>query len=201
MMGQRGEPSRAGVTGSRLGRRAFLAGAAALTLAACTPDRPTADGGFVGGDGTITVVAPDQRAAAPHITGTLLDGSPYDSASLAGMIVVYNVWGSWCEPCRKEAPALVAAAKATEGVAVFVGINIRDPNPAQSSAFVRTFEVPYANLYDPDGRALLAFGSHLPPSAIPSTLLVDRQGRVAARVLGEVTEATLRGLVEDLAKE
>ncbi len=187
----------------RLSRRAVVLGVigSALVVAGCSESRPAAEGGFVGGDGSITLVAPDQRQPAPKITGELLGGGTFDSADQLGKVVVYNVWGSWCEPCRKEAPALVAAAKATTDAAVFMGINIRDPNPAQSLAFVRAFEVPYDSIFDPDGRVLLDFGKHLPPNAIPSTLIVDKEGRVAARVLGEVTEATIRGLVEEVAGE
>lgn len=187
----------------RLSRRAVVLGVigSALVVAGCSESRPAAEGGFVGGDGSVTLVAPDQRQPAPKITGELLGGGTFDSADQLGKVVVYNVWGSWCEPCRKEAPALVAAAKATTDAAVFMGINIRDPNPAQSLAFVRAFEVPYDSIFDPDGRVLLDFGKHLPPNAIPSTLIVDKEGRVAARVLGEVTEATIRGLVEEVAGE
>lgn len=187
----------------RLSRRAVVLGVigSALVVAGCSESRPESEGGFVGGDGSITLVAPDQRQPAPKITGELLGGGTFDSADQLGKVVVYNVWGSWCEPCRKEAPALVAAAKATTDAAVFMGINIRDPNPAQSLAFVRAFEVPYDSIFDPDGRVLLDFGKHLPPNAIPSTLIVDKEGRVAARVLGEVTEATIRGLVEEVAGE
>lgn len=187
----------------RLSRRAVVLGVigSALVVAGCSESRPESEGGFVGGDGSITLVAPDQRQPAPKITGELLGGGTFDSADQLGKVVVYNVWGSWCEPCRKEAPALVAAAKATTDAAVFMGINIRDPNPAQSLAFVRAFEVPYDSIFDPDGRVLLDFGKHLPPNAIPSTLIVDKEGRVAARVLGEATEATIRGLVEEVAGE
>lgn len=187
----------------RLSRRAVVLGVigSALVVAGCSESRPESEGGFVGGDGSITLVPPDQRQPAPKITGELLGGGTFDSADQLGKVVVYNVWGSWCEPCRKEAPALVAAAKATTDAAVFMGINIRDPNPAQSLAFVRAFEVPYDSIFDPDGRVLLDFGKHLPPNAIPSTLIVDKEGRVAARVLGEATEATIRGLVEEVAGE
>ena len=96
-------------------------------------------------------------------------------------------------------PALVRAANRTAASAQFVGLNTRDSGTAQAQAFVRSYAVPYPNLFDPDGRLLLAFGGQLPPSAIPSTLIVDPQGRIAARVLGEVTEATLVGLVDDVA--
>jgi thiol-disulfide isomerase/thioredoxin len=160
---------------------------------------PAAQGGFVGGDGSLTIVAPDQRTTAPQITGELLGGGTFDSATLSGQVVVYNVWGSWCAPCRKEAPALEAAARRTAGRATFVGLNTRDLDQAPAQAFVRAFDITYPSVFDPDGRELLKFGTDLPPSAIPSTLVVDAQGRIAARVLGEVTEATLVGLVDDVA--
>ncbi len=184
-------------------RRRVLGVAAALAVsvgAVGCASGPTAEGGFVRGDGALTRVPPEQRRPAPRLSGDLLDGGTFDSAALAGTVVVYNVWGSWCAPCRKEAPALVAAAEATRGTAVFVGINTRDLDRAPAQAFVRAFDVSYDNVYDPDGRILLAFAGHLPASAIPSTLVVDAQGRVAARILGETTEATLTGLVDDVAR-
>ena len=169
-----------------------------LLLAGCGSG-PTSTSGFVGGDGTLTVLPADQRPAAPVIEGTTLEGSAWTSADTTGKVVVYNVWGSWCAPCRAEAPALVAASRRAGDKAVFVGLNTRDLDKAAPQAFVRTFEVPYANLYDPDGALLLKFSGQLPANAIPSTLLVDPDGRVAARVIGETTEATLVGLIDDLA--
>ena len=169
-----------------------------VLLTGCTSG-PTADGGFVGGDGSITIVPAAERKPAPTITGELLGGGTFDSTELAGKVIVYNVWGSWCAPCRKEAPALEAAAQATADKAQFVGINTRDLSAEPAEAFVRAFDVTYPSVFDPDGRELLKFGSQLPPSAIPSTLVVDLEGRIAARVLGEVTESTLTGLVDDVA--
>lgn len=170
--------------------------AVAALLAGCTST--ATQGGFAAGDGTLTRIPADQRAAAPQITGETLTGSSFDSASLAGQVIVYNVWGSWCAPCRKEAPALAAAAKSTAGVATFVGINTRDTGTAQAQALVRESGISYESVYDPDGRLLLLFPS-LPPSAIPTTIVVDAQGRIAARVLGETTQSTLEGLIEDVA--
>ena len=170
----------------------------ALLLSGCS-SATTAEGGFVGGDGSLTLVPVAERVEAPRVTGALLGGGTFDSDSLAGRVVVYNVWGSWCAPCRKEAPALEAAAVATAGTAQFVGINTRDLDEAPALAFTRAFDVTYPSVFDPDGRELLKFGSQLPPSAIPSTLVVDREGRIAARVLGEVTESTLKGLIDDVA--
>ena len=182
-------------------RRSLLAALAAvpLVLTACGAP-PAAEGGFGGGDGSITVVAPSARRPAPRIAGRTLDGQTFDSASVAGKTIVYNVWGSWCAPCRKEAPALEAAAKASAGKAAFVGINTRDLDPAPAQAFVRAFGLTYPSIFDPDGRLLLAFGTDLPPSAIPSTIVVDPSGRIAARILGEATEATLTGLVADVSE-
>ena len=170
-----------------------------LLLAACTGSGPAAEGGFVSGDGTITRVPPDQRTPAPAISGKTLDDEPWSSSSVTGKVLVYNVWGSWCPPCVKEAPALVKAARRTEKTAQFVGQNTRDASPAQGQAFVREFEVPYPNLFDPGGELVLKFAGQLPLNAIPSTVIVDAEGRIAARVLGEATEATLVGLIEDVA--
>jgi thiol-disulfide isomerase/thioredoxin len=176
--------------------RVVLAVVAALVLAGCGSG-PASTAGYVGGDGTITRLPEDRRPAAPAIAGTTLDGAPWSSDSAKGSVIVYNVWGSWCAPCRAEAPALVAASKRTK--AVFVGLNTRDLDTAAPKAFVRGFGVPYVNLYDPDGSLLLRFSGQLPASAIPSTLIVDRQGRVAVRIIGETTEATLVDLIEDLS--
>jgi len=171
---------------------------AALLLAGCGSG-PAGTDGYVAGDGTLTVLPVDRRPAAPLIEGTTLAGAAWRSDSVTGKVLVYNVWGSWCAPCRAEAPALVAASRRTADTAVFVGLNTRDLDKAAPQAFLRAFEVPYVNLYDPDGALLLKFSGQLPASAIPSTLLVDPQGRVAARIIGEVTETTLVDVIADLA--
>ena len=179
-------------------RLAVLCVAAVTLLAGCTGST-AADGGFVSGDGTITRVPLEQRTAAPVIDGTTLDGTPWSSSSVTGRVLVYNVWGSWCPPCVKEAPALVRAAHRTEKIAQFVGLNTRDLATPQARAFVREFQVPYPNLFDPDGGLVLKFAGKLPLNAIPSTVIVAADGRIAARILGEATEATLVGLIEDVA--
>ena len=180
--------------------RTIVALAAALTLllGGCTGST-SSDGGYISGDGSITRVAVDQRHQAPLIEGTLLDGKPWSSSSVPGRVLVYNVWGSWCPPCQHEAPALVKAANRTTASAQFIGLNTRDSGKPQAEAFVRNYEVPYPNLFDPDGRLLLQFGNQLSPNAIPSTVVVDARGRIAARVLGEATEATLVALIEEVA--
>lgn len=178
---------------------AILAASLAVTACGGSEQDDIADqsAGYQAGDGTMTVLAVEDRTQAPVLEGPLLGGGEFSTADHAGEIMVLNVWGSWCPPCRAEAPELVAAAKELGDRAQFVGINTRDLDAAPAEAFVRAFEVPYPNLFDPDGQLLLGFGE-LPPKAIPSTVIIDAEGRVAARVLGEVDKATLVGLVSDI---
>lgn len=170
-----------------------------LTLAACgTAGQGSGTGGvgFEAGDGSVTILEPGQRPKAPELAGETLDGQQLSTADFSGQVVVLNVWGSWCAPCRAEASELVVAAAELPDVA-FVGINTRDLDPAPAQAFVRAFEVPYPNIYDPDGSLLLGFGQ-VPPKAIPSTIVIDKEGRVAARILGATTAATIAGVIEDV---
>jgi thiol-disulfide isomerase/thioredoxin len=140
---------------------------------------------------------PDERVKAPTLEGTTLDGEPFALSDLAGNIVVINVWGSWCAPCRAETPDLVRLAKENAGRGVrFVGINTRD-NPAAAKAFVRSFNVPYPSVEDAEGQLLLAFRDTIPTSVVPTTVVLDRQGQIAARIIGPVTYNTLKGLLDD----
>ena len=181
--------------------RSLLLALLAVALVACSSnDEGQASGDTVGfevGDGSVTVIAEDKRQPAPILTGPQLgsDGE-LSTADYEGQMIVLNVWGSWCAPCRAEAPALNLAAEELDDVQ-FLGINTRDLDPAPAEAFLRTFEVTYPSMFDPDGALLLDFGQ-LPPAAIPSTLIIDEQGRVAARVLGEVSARTLIDLVDDV---
>lgn len=173
--------------------------AASLALTGCSGGGgPTADGGFVGGDGNWTRVAPDQRKPAPEISAEGLSGETVSLAQYEGKVVVLNVWGSWCAPCRKEAPDLVEAADATAESAQFLGLNTRDLDKAPAEAFVRAFEIEYPSIYDPQGQLLLKF-TDLPPAGIPSTLIIDEQGRVAARIIGVTTKITLVDIINDVA--
>lgn len=182
--------------------RAVIALALATLLggwvAGCA-EAPSAEGGFVSGDGSVTKIAVEEREPAPVLKGVDLDGNELDSASFDGKILVYNVWGSWCAPCRAEAPALVAASDETADSAQFLGINTRDLDTGPAQAFVRTQGIEFPSFYDPQGELLLEFESEVSPNAIPTTIVVDEQGRLAARILGEATEATVVGLVNDIA--
>jgi thiol-disulfide isomerase/thioredoxin len=140
---------------------------------------------------------PGKRLQAPKLEGTTLDGKPFALSDLAGNIVVINVYGSWCAPCRAETPDLVrlATENASRGVR-FVGINTRD-NPAAAKAFVRSFKVPYPSVEDAEGQLLLNFRGTIPTSVVPTTVVIDRQGQIAARIIGPVTYSTLMGLLDD----
>ena len=156
---------------------------------------------FVAGDGSIVILDPAERVAAPDLVGTTLDGQQLSSAGLAGDVLVVNVWASWCAPCRSEAPSLERLSKefADQGVS-FIGLNTRDSDTSARS-FVERFGISYPNVVDRDGVLQLGFRDSLPPRAIPSTLVIDRSGRVAARVLGAVSESSLRGVIEAVADE
>lgn len=193
----------------RFDRRGFGRGvfaiAAAMTLGSCGDsgsggsDSAEPQIGYVRGNGTITTIEVADRVAAPEVSGTTLSDAQLSLSDFAGKLVVLNVWGSWCPPCRKEAPELAAAARELADQNVeFLGINTRDNDIQAARAFERRFEVPYPSLYDPAGKLLLGFRGSLPPNAIPSTLVIDSDGRVAARIIGETTKNTLVGLVEDV---
>jgi peroxiredoxin len=188
-------------------RLAVAAAALALSLTACSDgqvQRSDTSGdqtGFVAGTGVVTTVPLADREPAVDFGGPLLGGGDFDLADQRGDVVVLNVWGSWCAPCRKEAPALQAVHEATrdQGVQV-IGVNTRDTESG-ALAFVEQFGLTFPSVVDASGARLLAFRNTLPPAAIPSTLVLDREGRVAARVLGEITETSLRDLVADVAGE
>ncbi|MCU0301435.1 MAG: TlpA family protein disulfide reductase [Candidatus Nanopelagicales bacterium] len=196
---------------SPLRRTAGLLGAALLLLgvAGCSQDVSAGeriDGdvaaqGYVSGDGSTTIVAQADRVAAPPLTGETLEGGTFALADHLGKVVVLNVWASWCAPCRAEADELaeVANEKADDDV-VFVGLNTRD-SAAPATAFVERFAIPYPNVVDTDGAKQLLFRDTLPPQAIPSTLVIDREGRVAARAIGEVDRSRLLGLIEPIEAE
>lgn len=154
----------------------------------------------MGSGGGVTIVPVAKRQGAPKIAGTTLQGKDLSLADYRGKVVVINVWGSWCPPCRKEAPALAAASHTTKDTAQFIGIDVKDNDPAPARAYVRTFDVPYPSLYDPTGAQLVKFAGTLPAQGIPSTLIIDEQGRVAVRILDTITEDSLVAMINDVAQ-
>lgn len=178
---------------------------ASLSLTACTGGPATTSGpttpqlqGFDVQDNRLLRV--EDRTPAPVLSGETLEGEPLDLADYEGDVVVLNFWASWCAPCRAEAANLVAVAEATadEGVS-FIGVNIKDDRNA-ALAFERKQEVPYPSLHDQPGVSLTRF-SKLVPQVPPTTLLLDREGRIAGRFIGGVTESELLGPVQVLARE
>ena len=183
-------------------RTAALVAGLMLAVTACSSGQQAAQNrqgqaGFVSGTGNVSVFAPADRKPAPALTGTTLDGKAWTLSDQVGKVVVLNVWGSWCPPCRKEAPDLVAAAKELGPSVQFIGLNTRDLDPAPAKKFVQEFGVQYPSIYDPNGKALLRFRGQISPKAIPTTLVIDKTGKVASRVVGEVSKETLLGMVKD----
>ncbi|MFJ5215429.1 TlpA family protein disulfide reductase [Streptomyces sp. NPDC088354] len=189
---------------------AALAGAAAFALAAtaCSTSTASSNGtgngsNYVGGTGEISTIAQGHRTAAPDLSGKTVDGAQLSLADYRGKVVVVNVWGSWCPPCRAEAPHLAEVARQTKSQGVeFVGINTRDLQTAQAKAFEKEFGIPFPSLYDPAGDLLLRFpkGS-LNPQAIPSTLILDRQGKIAVRALKELSAGELHKALDPVVAE
>ena len=178
----------------------IAAGIALLALTACGSKEPAVGSGFVAGDGSLVVIDQSQRQPAPDITGTTLDGKPFSLAALRGKITVLNVWASWCSPCRAEAPVLEKVWQEQQGKDVqFIGLDTRDSDTS-ALTFIKKFGITYPNVIDRDGALQLRFSGTLPPQAIPSTLVVDANGKVAARALGKVSESTLLGMIEAARK-
>lgn len=160
----------------------------------------TGDKGYISGDGVVTVLPEKDREKPGKVSGETLEGDEVSLDDYAGKIVVVNVWGAWCPPCRAEADDLSEAARrlADDGV-VFLGINTRDNGRDTALAFQESRDVPYSSIFDPGGRNLLAFRGTLPPQAIPSTVVVDARGRVAASIIGPVPSVTtLVDVVEEV---
>ena len=198
---------------SRLTRRRLLAGlgfgAAAPLLVACgggddvlAGQAGNADGkNYIAGDGSVAEYAQAERSEPVEFSGALFDGTEVSAESLRGAPAVLNFWYAACAPCRIEAPHLVSlhGQFASEGV-TFLGVNVRD-TATTARAFERTFEIPYPSMEDLSGDVLLALSDFVPPQAVPSTLVLDAEGRVSARVLGAVEEGTLRALLTTVVDE
>ena len=180
--------------------------AAGLALAGCSGGSDTVaaqargagDRGYISADGTVETIAVADRRTAIRVQGTTLEGRPLDTQADRGQVVVLNTWGSWCPPCNAEARDLQQVWQQQRGDVRFVGIALRE-EPATGIAFQRKFGITYPSVRWDGGKVLLQLKGKA--TAPPTTLVLDRQGRLAARVSGRVAGSTLSGLIEDVRGE
>ena len=195
-------------------RAAALFLAAALVLAGCTTQAdPTPTGGtsgpsdaaagtgfgFTSPDGTVRAWDEAERGEALELAGTDYAGEPVDVTDHRGELVLLNTWYAFCPPCRAEAADLVAIDADYPELHLF-GINGTD-DAGTAEAFERHFEITYPSIDDADGAALAALQGVVPISATPTTIVLDKAGRVAVRVIGLLDPSVLRPLVDDLLAE
>ncbi|NGN83777.1 TlpA family protein disulfide reductase [Arthrobacter silviterrae] len=198
---------------SSMSRRSLFAATGAVlsvALAACTANDPLAqqaaagdNKGFVAGDGSVTEYALAKRSDPVEFSGKLFDGTTITAASVRGKVTILNFWYAACSPCRLEAPSLQSLYSEFKAQGVdFFGVNIRD-EVATAEAFERTFKIGYPSIMDKDGGVLLALSRRnlVPPAAVPTTLVLDRQGRVSARILGTADKSTLKALITSTLAE
>ncbi|MFC9278663.1 TlpA family protein disulfide reductase [Streptomyces collinus] len=193
-------------TRSRAALLSAMAAVAALSLSACGNGGTSGGGGntnFVTGNNGIATAPRGERAAAPDLSGKTIDGRTLDVADYKGKVVVLNVWGSWCGPCREEAQYFAKVSKAYEGKGVqFVGINTRDTSTTPAVAFEKEHGIGYPSLYDPTGKLMLRFRKGtLNPQLIPSTLILDKDGKVAARALEALDDTALLKMLKPVLAE
>jgi len=183
---------------------AALAGAA-LLLVGCSPssnaDSDVVQQGYQSGDGTTRTWPVDDREGPLELSGTDFEGATQDVTDWRGDVVVLNTWYANCPPCRAEAPDLAAVSTdyADQGVHV-LGINHTDA-PGTAQAFQTTFGVPYPSIDDAAGTATAALEGVVPINAVPTTVLLDRNGMVAGRILGVVDPSALRSMLDELVAE
>jgi thiol-disulfide isomerase/thioredoxin len=191
----------------RLVISSFLAGVGTLLTACGNSDelsqqaRAGDNKNYIAGDGSVTEYSAADRKPPIVLKGKLYDGTVVDSADWRGSVTVLNFWYAACAPCRLEAPRLEALSEGNKDKGVrFYGVNVRDEE-ATAVAFERTFGVTYPSMQDKDGGILLAMAQYVPPQAVPSTLVIDKQGRVASRILGLADESILRSLISSAVAE
>lgn len=197
---------------TRLPRRAIgaaLAAVLAIGLSACAPDAVSdsflsgENTGYVAADGAIVEIPAAERGEPVEFGGVTENGARFDSADIAGKVTVVNFWYAGCAPCRVEAGDLETVWQELGGDDVaFIGINTRD-QPDTAKAFSEEFGVTYPSLIDVDtAEAKLAFAASVPIQATPTTLVLDKQGRVAARIIGPIDgTSVLSTLVKDALAE
>jgi thiol-disulfide isomerase/thioredoxin len=190
-------------------KRLITAAAALVLLAGCSAD-PLAtqyesgtNQNYISGDGSLTVIAAEDRGDPIVFESETDAGEPVSSTDFEGEVVVINFWYAACPPCRVEAPDLEALHQQFDGQgASFLGVNVRD-QAATAAGFEQEFGITYPSVIDAnDGDMLLAFAGTVAPNAVPTTLVIDKQGRVAARFLGLIDEpTTLKTIIAETIAE
>lgn len=156
---------------------------------------------YIAGDGSVTEYQPGKRGNPVEFTGVDYDGGKVTAESMRGKVAVLNFWYAACAPCRAEAPSLTDLAKQFSGQGVqFYGVNVRDEK-GTAEAFDRTFNITYPSLNDKGGQVLLGLSAFVPPAAVPTTIVLDKEGRVAARILGLADKSTLKSLIEGAQRQ
>jgi peroxiredoxin len=181
--------------------------AAGLLLSSCAADSGNSGTddvvgqGYASGDGSLRTWSEDERTDPVEIAGTDFSGNAVDTRATGDEIVVLNTWYAACPPCRAEAPDLleIATERGPDGVRL-LGINGTDDAGA-ALAFEREHGITWPSIADTDGSAVAALQEIVPVQAVPTTVVLDRQGRVAARVLGQIDASTLDGLIDDVLAE
>ncbi|KQS58936.1 redoxin [Geodermatophilus sp. Leaf369] len=187
-------------------RRLLGLALAGAVLTGCTTGANAVDvnnGGefrFVEGTPSGDVIPEAERASGPEFSGTLLGGGEFESTSLDGDVAVLNFWGSWCPPCRVETPEFQEVYTEVQDQGVqFLGLNVKDQEQL-AQAFVENVGVTFPSVFDPAGEVALAFRDY-PATAIPSTIVLDREGRVAAVYTAAVSQEDLRAALDRVLDE
>ena len=194
------------MTRRSISRRTALLLPGAVALTGCSAvrgrdEQSASERAYSAGDGSVQTVPPEERDDPVRVAGRTVEGDPVDTADWRGDVVVLNLWYAACGPCREEADDLSAVATDAEALGVrFLGINTRD-GAAEAAAFQRNFAVPYPSILDTDGAAVLALRGQMVPNAVPTTLVLDRVGRVAARITGVADRSVLGTLVDETSSE
>jgi peroxiredoxin len=192
---------------------ALAALAAVVALSGCTADgtgisdqysqAKNSSTGYISGDGSVVTITADKREKAPTWSSKTIDGDAVSNDSYAGKVVVINFWYASCPPCRSEAPDLAKlhTQLSPKGVE-FLGVDTRDTEPI-ARGFLSKYKLGYSTvLDDADNEMQLAFAGDVPPKAVPTTLVLDKKGRVAARFSGEIeSPSVVTSVVEDLEAE
>ena len=190
-------------------RRRLLGAVGGLTgavlLAACGTDTSSryasGDSGYVSGTGVATEIAPSDRGEPLEVVGETYEDGEFSLAEHRGEVLVLNVWYASCPPCRKEAPELQAIHEEYQDQGVFfIGVNVRD-SAGPAKAFEETYGITYPSMPDSDAEIMYALRGEVAPNAVPSTLVIDREGRVAARVSGAADPSVLRAMIDRVIAE